>query len=95
MLGAEARKFIAQLSSDLAEWKECRTFTELDDSDLVPLVKKVRFNSFKSATVVALVHPAGRNLGNTLKNRHYRGKEGEDAESKMLKSALKKSGLKK
>lgn len=90
VLGAEARKFIAQLSPDLAEWKECETFTELDD--LGP-VKKVRFNNSKPVTVVALVHPAGRKLGNTLKNRHYHGEKGEDAESKMLNRALKKSGL--
>lgn len=95
VLGAEARKFIAQLSPDLGEWKECETFTELDDSDLGPVVKKVRFNGSKPITVVALVHPAGRNMGSALKNRRYRGKEGEDAESKMLKKALKKSGLKK
>ncbi len=95
VLGAEARKFIAQLSSDLAKWKECKTFLELDDSDLGPVVKKVRFNGSKPTTVVALVHPAGRNLGNVLKNRRYRGKRGEAAEMKMLRRALKKSGLKK
>lgn len=94
VLGAEARKFIAELSpDDLAEWKDCKTFPALDDSDLGPVVKKVRFDGSKSVTVVALVHPAGRNLGNTLKNRHYRGKEGEAAELTMLKDALKQSGL--
>jgi uracil-DNA glycosylase len=92
-LGKHSIKFIAGLSPDLAEWKECETFPELDDSDLGPLVKKVRFNNSKPATVVALVHPAGRNMGNALRNRHYRGKQGEAAELKMLKRALKKSGL--
>ena len=95
VLGAEARKFIAQLSPDLAEWKKCETFMELDDSNLGPVVKKVRFNGSKPTTVVALVHPAGRNLGNVLKNRRYRGARGEAAEMKMLRRALKKSGLKK
>lgn len=93
VLGAEARKFIAQLSPDLAEWKECKTFTGLDDSVVGPVVKKVRFNGSKPVTVVALVHPAGRNMGNALKDRCYRGAEGEAAELKMLKRALKKSGL--
>lgn len=95
VLGAEVRKFIAQLSPDLAEWKKCETFTELDDSDLGPVVKRVRFNGSKPATVVALVHPAGRNMGRALRNRRYRGARGEAAELKILKRALKKSGLKK
>ena len=94
-LGKHAIEFIAGLSPDLAEWKECKTFPALDNSDVGPVVKKVHFNGSKPVTVVALVHPAGRNLGNTFKNRRYRGAEGEDAELKMLKSALKKSGLKK
>ncbi len=92
-LGKHSIKFIAQLSPDLAEWKECKTFPELDDSDLGPLVKKVRFNNSKPATVVALVHPAGRNMGNALRNRHYRGKQGEAAELAMLKDALEQSNL--
>ena len=92
-LGKHSIKFIAGLSLDLAEWKKCKTFPALDDSDLGPVVTKVRFNDSKPLTVVALVHPAGRNLGNTLKNRRYCGKEGEAAELKMVKKALKKSGL--
>ncbi len=91
VLGAEARKFIAQLSPNLTEWKECNTFTELDASNLGTLVKKVRFNGSKPATVVALVHPS-RRKGNVWRRR-YRGKKGEAAELKMLKDALKKSGL--
>ena len=95
VLGVEARKFIAQLSPNLAEWKECRKFKELDDSHVGPLVQEVRFNGFKPVTVVALVHPAGRNMGNALKDRCYRQAKGAAAELKMLKRALKKSGLKK
>jgi uracil-DNA glycosylase len=93
VLGAEARKFIAQLSADLAEWKDCKTFSALDDSDLGPVVNKVCFNKSKPITVVALVHPAGRNMGNVLKDRRYRKAKGAAAELKMLKKALKKSGL--
>ena len=92
-LGKYAIKFVAGLSSDLAEWKECKTFPALDDSDVGPVVKKVRFNDSKPATVVALVHPAGHNMGNAFKDRRYCGKKGECAELAMLKDALKQSGL--
>ena len=44
-------------------------------------------------TLVALVHPAGRNLGSAFKDRYYRGAQGKTADLKMLKDALKKSGL--
>ena len=93
-LGKYSIEFIADLSPDLVGWKKCKTFPALDDSDLGPVVKKVRFNGSKPTTVVALVHPAAQ-WTKTFKNRHYRGKAGEAAELKMLKSALKKSGLKK
>ena len=91
VLGAEARKFIAQLSPDLAEWKECKTFTGLDDSVVGPVVKKVRFNGSKPVTVVALVHPS-RRKGNVWRRR-YRGKKGEAAELAMLEDALRLSEL--
>ena len=90
-LGKHSIKFVAGLSPDLAKWKECKTFPELDDSDLGPLVTKVRFNSSKPVTVVALVH-SGRRKGNVWRRR-YRGETGEAAELKMLKKALKKSRL--
>ena len=93
-LGKYSIKFIAQLSPDLAEWKKCKTFPQLDDSDLGPLVKKVRFNGSKPTTVVALLHPSTRH-GNARHRGSYKGQSGIDAELKMLKRALKKSGLKK
>ena len=96
-LGEHSIDFIAGLSCDLTEWKKCKNFKELDDSDLGPVVKRVSFNSSQPATVVALVHPSGRKMFDrkNVKGRCYRGAKGEKAELKMLKSALKKSGLKK
>ena len=90
-LGDHSIDFIAGLSCDLTEWKKCKNFKELDD--LGP-VKKARFNDSKPTTVVALLHPRTRH-GNARYRGSYKGQSGIDAELKMLKTALKKSGLKK
>ena len=90
-LGDHSIDFIARLSCDLTEWKKCKNFKELDD--LGP-VKKARFNDSKPATVVALLHPSTRH-GNARHRGSYKGQSGIAAELKMLKRALKKSGLKK
>ena len=90
-LGKYAINFIAQLSPDLAEWKECKTFTGLDDSAVGPVVKKVRFNGSKPVTVVALVHPSMRS--SNARHRHYCEKKRKDAELAMLEDALRLSEL--
>ena len=88
-LGEHSIDFIAGLSCDLTEWKRCKNFKELDG--LGP-VKSVSFNGSKSITVVALLHPSTRH-GNARHRGGYKGQSGTDAELKMLKDALKKSGL--
>lgn len=96
-LGRFVPRLLAPLSPKLAEldaWKKWQNFKKLD-ADKVPLVDNVRFKDSEKqpVVVVALVHPAGRNMGNTLKNRHYCEEKGKDAELAMLKDALKQSGL--
>ena len=90
-LGKHSIKFIAGLSSDLAEWKPWTGFKKLDKS--CPLRNDVRFEGSReqSTTVVALVHPSMRpaNVG----CRRYCEKEGKDAELTMLKNALRESEL--
>ena len=93
-LGKHAITFIARLSNKLDAWKPWPGFEKLDDKEQA-LISDVCFQGApdQTVTVVALVHPSGHNMGNTLKNRRYRGETGKDAEIAMLKDALRLSGL--
>ena len=93
-LGKHAITFIARLSDKLDAWKPWPGFEKLDDKEQA-LISDVCFQGApdQTVTVVALVHPSGHNLGNTLKNRRYCGKTGKDAEIAMIKDALRLSGL--
>ena len=95
VLGVEAIKLITKLSPDLIKkWKPWPGFKKLDANE-VSWVEGVRFKDSgeQPVTVVALVHPSAQ-WTKTFKNRRYRATKGEAAELKMLKRALKKSGLK-
>ena len=94
VLGVEAIKLITKLSPDLIKkWKPWPGFKKLDANE-VSWIEGMRFKDSgeQPVTVVALVHPSAQ-WTKTLKNRHYRGAKGEKAELKMLKDALKQSGL--
>ena len=95
VLGTEARRFITPLSSDLKPWKKWQSFEKLDAHGF-SFIEEVNFKNSagQPTTVVALVHPSAQ-WTPAFKNRRYRGANGEKAELKMLKRALKKSGLKK
>lgn len=95
VLGTEVRRFITPLSSDLKPWKKWQSFEKLDAHGF-SFIEEVNFKNSaeQPTTVVALVHPSAQ-WTPAFKNRYYRGANGEKAELKMLKRALKKSGLKK
>lgn len=84
-LGTFVPRFIASISSDLAAWRRCETFRELDKSG--PLKRDVHFGTRgRATTVVALVHPSRR--GPNVLRRRYRGRIGNEAELALLREAL-------
>ena len=85
-LGQYAPKFLASLTPDLDEWRKWPGFRALDASASGP-VRHVHFGETrKQTTVVALLHPSGRDRN--LHLRHYGGRTGNEAELAMLKEAL-------
>lgn len=88
-LGTHVPRRLAQLSPDLAHWRDARSFRALDKCG--PLGRNVHFDGLPTkCTVAALTHPSLRpvNVG----RRRYRGLAGEAAELSVLRHAFQVAG---
>ena len=85
-LGIHVPPLLACLSDDLSGWRKVSAFGHLNNDNAI--VERARFtDAGHTATVVALTHPSQRRLN--VKHRTYRGRQGDDAEEKVLGYAWK------
>lgn len=73
VLGRPSCDFIAAMSNNLASWRACKNWNELDTSSAGPVVTRVSFAQLPgwSTVVVALVHTSYR--GPNVRYRSYLG----------------------